>query len=215
MIKNIPGCTECSRKKKAQSSLGSFIPNVNDQSGLAGITRKYLPKGALPEAGSEQATSPSGQPSGQGSTGSSALSTGATAATGAAVGSKAMGGGGATATGLGSRLMGAGRFLGQAGAVALPAVGSYFGAKYIEDLIGSALAASTELKPAIRYSTKNIILSESRLVNLKSLVTRMTNLSSHVDNNAIKLGTVIGKTLEELEKAKKASFSKIISKNKR
>lgn len=213
LIKKSPRCSICERKKQAQQHPPAFGFTANparrrDISSLIdedfGTANAAV---AVPGSPASNVQQPSQQPSQQAASGSSALSTGAAAAGGTAVGSKILGKG--TGAGLGSRLTGGlrgvGGFLGRAGLVGLPAVGTYMGAKAIEELIGSAFAASAAINPSIKGNLKELSLLEPRLVRLKGLVQRMTGMSSHIDNHSIKLGTSIGRTAHEVEKAKEVA----------
>ena len=146
-----------------------------------------------------------------------AAGTAGTSAAGAAAGTagtSAAGAAAGTATGLGSRLMSglgaAGRFGLGAAAVAGPAAGTYFGAKWIEEAISSALSASTEIRPAVRYNSIRMTTSKINLDTAQMIISRMTNLSSHVDNFATKLGTVMGATASKLDSAQMALSKKRI-----
>jgi hypothetical protein len=230
LIKNTPRCTTCERHKKAQ-----FFANPIRSLTLDEITKRKIDEsnGVSGSTGG----SPSVAATGTGSSVPSAVTTGISAAGGTAGGAALMGSAGTagtsaagaaagtagtsaagaaagTATGLGSRLMSglgaAGRFGLGAAAVAGPAAGTYFGAKWIEEAISSALSASTEIRPAVRYNSIRMTTSKINLDTAQMIISRMTNLSSHVDNFATKLGTVMGATASKLDSAQMALSKKRI-----
>jgi hypothetical protein len=221
LIKNTPRCTTCERHKKAQFFANQIRPSTLDQITQRKIDERDGVSGSTGGSSSVAAT-------GTGSSVPSAVTTGISAAGGTAGGAALMGSAGTagtsaagaaagTATGLGSRLMSglgaAGRFGLGAAAVAGPAAGTYFGAKWIEEAISSALSASTEIRPAVRYNSIRMTTSKINLDTAQMIISRMTNLSSHVDNFATKLGTVMGATASKLDSAQ-MELSKKRIKNK-
>lgn len=215
LIKKTPRCSNCSRNKhsKTDAPVG-FIGNINRATSLMDILRRNQEgdKGQTPQR-SDEAPSVSTRAPAQGvekPKDDSGASSVVGSAAGGAIGAKAIAPGASTAAGTTapSLLNRAGRFLGRAGIGGLSALGTYFGAKGIEELMDYAVSAPAQLKPGVRNSLHNVMVSEYRIHNLQKLLSRMSNLSSHVDNNGMKLGSIIGKTIKEIEIAKKDLINK-------
>lgn len=219
LIKKNPRCSTCDKKKTAQNGTGiGFQGNTYGARSLSEIIgrnerRKSSPRGEQSDSSSSASPKNNDQESGS-DAGSSAASTAVGATAGGAVGAKAISPGAAAAAGAKkpSLLGRAAKMVGRTGLVALPAVGTYLGAKGLEELIGSAFAASTDLKPGIKGNLKSVMVAEAQMQNLTQLLSRMSNLSSHVDNNGMKLGAIIGKTMKEIENSKRELMKKVVNK---
>jgi len=202
LIKKTTRCATCSRK------VAQFVPNQIGGGGTLGDAAARIrgSSNSVPSASTGAAATPSA-PASSGEGGSSAAVAGASAAAGAG------------SVGLGSRIWSGmkwlGRGLGAAGAVALPAVGTYMGAKWIEETINSALSESTEIRPHIRNDFSRLQKASVDIETLGIIMGRMTGISSHVDNHASKVAAVMEITSKEIEKHKKVIVEKSIkNKNK-